>query len=107
MDSLIKGIDKSECVFFLNTGKSIIKTEKEILKNKNKTYSSWIYSEINETNLIRKKPLIPLGRNREFVFKSLNESTFYNFLANYSIDLSEMYEIDDNILYLWKKIIRI
>ncbi|WP_278184462.1 hypothetical protein [Clostridium carboxidivorans] len=40
MDSLIKGIDKSECVFFLNTGKSIIKTEKEILKNKNKTYSS-------------------------------------------------------------------
>lgn len=103
MNALIKIIDKSECVFFLNTDNFVIKTEEEILKNKNKTYSPWIYSEINATNLVRKKPLIPLERNRESVFKSLNESTFYNFLANYSIDLSEIYEIDDSILYLWKK----
>lgn len=68
MNALMKMIDKSECVFFLNTDNSIIKIKEEIDKNIEKTYSPWIYSEINATNLIRRKPLFPPRRNIGKIF---------------------------------------
>lgn len=57
MNALMKMIDKSECVFSLNTGNSTIRVEKGIAKNLEKTYSPWIYSEINASNLTRKSHL--------------------------------------------------
>lgn len=104
MNALMKMIDKSECVFFINTDNSVIRAEEEITKNLEKTYSPWIYSEINATNLIRKKPLVPRKRNKGYLLNVINESKNNDFLVNYSVDLSKMYEINDSILNLWEKL---
>lgn len=49
--ALAKMIDNTECLFFLNTPKSV-KSEEAVLT---KTSSPWIYSEISISNMIRKK----------------------------------------------------
>lgn len=103
MNALMKMIDKSECVFFLNTDNSIIKIKEEIDKNIEKTYSPWIYSEINATNLIRRKPLFPMERNRGNVSYSLYEYVDNLFIMNHTVNLSEMYEINDDVLSSWEK----
>lgn len=104
MNALMKMIDKSESVFFLNTDNSTITTGEEITRNMEKTYSPWIYSEINATNLIRKKRLIPERRNTKNILEILNESSNINeLLIDYDVDLSEMYYIDDKILNLWQE----
>jgi hypothetical protein len=60
-------IDRTECIFFLNTPHSI-KVEDVI---KNKTMSPWIYSELVTTRVIREnKPIRILNEN---VQKSLNK----------------------------------
>lgn len=103
MNALMKMIDKSECVFFLNTDNSIIKIKEEIDKNIEKTYSPWIYSEINAINLIRRKPLFPKERNRGNVSYSLYEYVDNFFIMNHTVNLSEMYEINDDVLSSWEK----
>ncbi len=103
MNALMKMIDKSECVFFLNTDNSTIKTKEEIDKNIEKTYSPWIYSEINATNLIRRKPLCPKERNRGNVSYSLYKYVDDFFIMDHTVNLSEMYEINDDVLSSWEK----
>jgi hypothetical protein len=77
--ALNKMIDKTECFFFLKTSNSI-NTERAITQPN--TYSPWIYSEIEISRLIRKKPLkeyreISKAEMRTFSAKNqefLNES---------------------------------
>ena len=53
--ALTKMIDRTECIIFLNTPKSIV--TKDELENESRTGSPWIYTEILTTKLIRTQDL--------------------------------------------------
>lgn len=101
--ALTKMIDKCECIIFLNTENSTTTTEDIILNTSTqKTYSPWIYSEINCINLIEKKPLSPSSRNpkEQKMYHNFSE----NLLVGYVIDaeLTNLNILDDDILSTWK-----
>lgn len=58
MTALNKMIDKTECLFFLNTGNSVLSTG-----IKEQTLSPWIYGEIETSRIIRKR--LPKRQRRE------------------------------------------
>jgi hypothetical protein len=99
--ALSKMIDKTECLFFLNTPESV--TVEDIVDSK--TNSPWIYSEISITEIIRKK--IP-ERHKQGTTKlfskggivSLNENK--KFKAEYILKLGHLTEISDDDLTEWK-----
>ena len=90
--ALNKMIDTTECVIFLNTDKSIIKTE-DIFSAKTK--SAWIYSEIITTSLIRENP-----PKRTYVNKSFNLITenaeLDGFKPEYDVDLKHLITLELN-----------
>lgn len=88
-------IDKSECLFFLNTPNSV--TTKEVI---NKTESPWIYAEISMSKLIRKKHLSAYRRSGTQLFSKggqvrLNES------IEYELDLEHLTDISRNEVFDW------
>ena len=50
--ALAKMMDKTECLFFINTNNAI---NVKSYFNDSRTYSPWIYSEVNLSHIIRKK----------------------------------------------------
>lgn len=102
--SLTKMIDKAECFFFIKTDNSIT-TEKAILRPN--TYSPWIYSEIEMSRLVRKKPLneyrklsqsqIKMFAEKHQVF--LNE----NLKIEHPLNLDHLDELTENELMLWEQ----
>lgn len=96
--ALTKMIDKTECIFFLNTPNSI--STSSIIS---KTESPWIYHEIATTQMIRKQiPSRLVFEEKQFFSKTktLNES----FIVQYEIDLSHLAEIDTNTLLEWENL---
>lgn len=97
--ALTKMIDKTECVFVLNTPNSI--STKDALT---KTDSPWIYAETVSTELLRKKELREyrkslkkaLKETKAFVDKTLN--------IKYDVNLSHLYALNDQDLVNWYKI---
>jgi hypothetical protein len=87
-------IDKTECLFFLNTPNSISTTE--VI---GKTESPWIYSEIAMSQMIRKS--IPRRRNNQYFSKDgvINESL----KIKYDVNLSHLVDINMNTLLEWQK----
>ncbi len=92
-------IDKTECLFFLNTPSSI--TTSQVVSQ---TESPWIYYELGITKLIRRK------KPRRLLFENFDESTsgidrtrFEKGLPTfkYDVDLSHLTEINDNSLTSW------
>lgn len=97
--ALTQMIDNTECLFFLNTPKSI--TPDTII---NQTESPWIYSEITTSQLIRKKRL------EEYRHVALTESlsTFSEGgkrIPHFRYDLSvnHLTDIDNIVLKNWVK----
>lgn len=87
--ALMQMIDKTECLFFLNTPNSIDLSDIET-----RTLSPWIYSEIGISQMIEKK------RTRTKYFSdNLNESL----RISYKLDLSHLANIDHTDLLLWKQ----
>ena len=95
-------IDKTECLFFLNTPDSLESFEKI-----DKTKSPWIYSEIAISKLLR------INVPERFKRKILNENeTFSNaegepeeLTIRYNLDLSHLTKLDFNqLFYQWGKI---
>lgn len=84
--ALTQMINKTECIIFLNTDKSIIKTN-DIMSTK--TRSPWIYSEITTTKLIEK-----ITPDRLKI--SINESTIIKKYANDTAqqELKPVYDAD-------------
>ena len=72
--ALLKMIDKTECLFFLNTPESI--PIEDTINNKSFTSSPWIYSEIKFSEIVRKK-------------KSENRPLYKYNSSNFSQDSSE------------------
>ncbi|WP_199798390.1 toll/interleukin-1 receptor domain-containing protein [Clostridium fermenticellae] len=98
--ALTEMIDRTECIFFLNTPNSIY--TKDVIKNE--TMSPWIYSELVTTRLIREtKP-------SRIINESVLEKKYYDFAkqANlrikYDVNLDHLYAINYNGFCNWKKI---
>lgn len=93
--ALNKMIDKTECLFFINTPNSI--TTSSLIE---KTESPWIYSEIAMSKLLHHKELSRYRDTKIRTFAkggklSLNES------FEYELDLSHLTDIDNRDLIKW------
>ncbi|MGL5705989.1 MAG: hypothetical protein ACRDD6_12035 [Tannerellaceae bacterium] len=99
MTALNKMIDKTECVFFLNTDNYI-----SLNDIKNKTLSPWIYGEIEITRTIQKKtpkrPTTSLFSRGGAINESLNKSM--DLILEYPIDISHFTTINDETLKSWR-----
>ncbi len=104
--ALSKMIDKTECFFFINTDNSIT-TEKAI--NESRTYSPWIYSELEMSRLIRKKEL---SEYRKLVSKtvlfSANESKMINESVpiTHKVDLEHLTKLTKDDFTVWHQLNR-
>ena len=87
--ALMQMIDKTECLFFLNTPNSIDLSDIET-----RTLSPWIYSEIGISQMIEKK-----SPRTKYFSDNLNESL----RISYKLDLSYLANIDHTDLLLWKQ----
>lgn len=96
MTALNKMIDKTECLFFLNTENSISLTDIE-----SKTLSPWIYGEIEITRTIRKQK--PVRKEMRMysggrVHEKLSDSSLN---IKYPANISHFNSIDMSILKDW------
>ncbi len=97
--ALMMMIDKTECVFFLNTPNSISISN---ARHKPQTKSPWIYSELSITKYIRKKKL-EIYRPKEKLFsKALRESTG-KFEMLFNADLDHLTKLEIRHLVEWEK----
>ena len=92
--ALMQMIDKTECLFFLNTPNSICLDD-----IKTCTLSPWIYSEIGISQMIEKKKQKRIKR----ISNNLNESK-KNLSIMHNVDLSHLAKIDARILKQWKEL---
>ncbi|MCP2027179.1 hypothetical protein L1276_002336 [Flavobacterium sp. HSC-32F16] len=99
--ALNKMIDKSECLFFLNSPNSI-STSLEISQ---KTNSPWIFSEIATSKIIKKKtPDRKKSETRLFStesMKSLNENAQIKLNVEYELELSHLKELNTSDFNRW------
>lgn len=95
--ALSKMIDKTECLFFLNTPESV--TASDIIK---KTSSSpWIYSEIAMAKMLRK----PLKLHRKKLLeKVMSDNISKAIPLEYRIDNEDYTELTTEDLENWKKV---
>jgi len=88
-------MDRTECLFFLNTPESIIPSD-----TINQTWSPWIYTEIAMTKLIRKKEP---REHRKIAAKTIKEEIEKILGIKHDVDLEHLLPIDMNFLNFWKK----
>jgi hypothetical protein len=101
--ALTKMIDKSECLFFLNTPNSLV--VKDVIENK--TNSPWIYSEITASETIRKiKPEKYEFEKTKYFTKGQNYSQLENrrFLGEYDVSLKHLIDFSTQDLVTWTEI---
>lgn len=94
-------IDKTECLVFLNTPKSIVPIE-----SITKTESPWLYYEIGVSQIIKKK--IPNRVMNEDLRTFSDKEYFEKALQiEYQVDLSHLNEINHDVLNRWKNSVTI
>lgn len=86
--ALMQMIDKTECLFFLNTPNSIDLSDIET-----RTLSPWIYSEIGISQMINKK----------IRTKKISDNLDESLKMSYKLDLSHLANITDSDLLQWKQ----
>lgn len=90
-------IDKTECLFFLNTPNSI-----QTVDTINKTKSPWIYNEIAISQIVRKKQLSEYRPVLTKAFTRLgriDESA----IANYDVSLAHLQELTEEDMDRWEE----
>lgn len=103
MNSLNTMIDNSESLFFLNTPNSA--SAKETIKSR--TFSPWIYSELETSKIINKKTPLRLFRKTKYFSKTenkmtaLNESMSRDLQVSYELELSHLKKISVNSFISW------
>ncbi len=86
--ALANMIDKTECIMFLNTPNSVSSCDTRL-----KTYSPWIYNEIEITRIIEKK------KKRKLLMESKN----YKMVpVEYDLNTSHLCNINEQDLISWK-----
>lgn len=93
--ALNKMIDKTECLFFINTPSSVSITDTV----QNATFSPWIYSELFTSEAIRKQELIRY-RKGYMEKKAMFESS--ELLIRYNISTNHLISLDEKELLKWK-----
>lgn len=86
--ALNKMIDKTECLFFLNTPESVSITDTV----QNTTFSPWIYSELFTSEVIRKQELSRYRKGimeKKAMFESAELIIRYNISTDHLIDLNK------------------
>lgn len=103
-NALMKMINQTESFIFFNTENSLVSTSEEIeATESNKTYSPWIYLEINTVNLVKQTlPIRHIQKGAQENYGYLNEST-NKLLGKYEVNLKSLIKIDDHILSEWIK----
>ncbi|HDX9614768.1 TPA: hypothetical protein ROY01_006000 [Bacillus toyonensis] len=91
-------IDKSECLFFLNTPNSI--STKDVIDKK--TNSPWIYSEIVMSQLIRKQDPRRMIKKALFEHQEPNMETNDQLTITYDLDTRHLQELNFDDLISWK-----
>ena len=86
-------IDKTECFFFINTPNSI-STKQSI--EEPKTFSPWIYSEIEISRLIK-------NRSREWHRGYSGKILLESFQIEHSLDTEHLHKLNKADFELWKK----
>ena len=100
--ALTKMIDHCECLFFLRTPHSTLSN-----MVRTKTDSAWIYSEISQTQVIRKK--IPKRSTTTQLMKAfsgdrmMNESEKKALKVEYFLELGHLPALSDNELRRWDR----
>ena len=93
--ALCRMIDKVECVLFLNTPNSI--TASEAVDNTN---SSWIYSELVMTEIVRKKKLKEYRKGQTIL---MEQKSFSNQLEiDYNVQLAHLKPLSSYELRKWE-----
>jgi hypothetical protein len=95
--ALAKMIDRSECLFFLNTPNSI--NSDDIMS---KTASSWLYAEISMAGLVRQREL---SEYRKDMVKGLTELKAFNESLNFEFDvpMGHLERLTDKDIIAWIK----
>jgi hypothetical protein len=91
-------IDKTECIFFLNTPSSIRSTD-EI----DRTNSAWIYFEIAISKLVEKKPPNRLLFESEKTFSEADR-LIKSFEITHKVDLEHFNHLPVSTLKIWNKV---
>ena len=94
--ALMKMIDRTECLFFLNTPKSINLDE----EFNTGTYSPWLYMEIGISRMIEKK--YP-ERYKSFSMENLREKKLLKSSMWYQTDISHLTTLDADDLNSWQE----
>jgi hypothetical protein len=97
--ALNQTIDNNECLFFLNTPNSVSATDSV----NSKTYSSWIFSEITTSQIIRKKTPDRLKQEKK-IFSSkerLSESARSQLIIEYELELNHLQKLKLSDLDNW------
>lgn len=94
-------IDKSECLFFLNTPNSIT-VDKEIIDNEDYTFSPWLYGELSTAMIVEKRhPRLDFELRKSLYESSQNLEVADEVLIRYKTDLSQLTKLDKYGLNLW------
>lgn len=93
--SLTMMIDRTECLFFLNTPSSL--SANEII---NKTESPWIYHELAMTKLVRKKKLEEYRKKLMKKSFELSEAEEH-LVVKYDVSLDHLYDLTQEDLTNW------
>jgi hypothetical protein len=99
-NALMKMIDSSECLFFMNTSNSI-KLSDNIKQPK--VASPWIYMELGLSKYIRLKPLDKHRYpqlEKKAMFSALNEQALQ---VHYEPDLDHLFKVSESDLRNWKR----
>lgn len=94
--ALMTMIDRTECLFFLNTPKSINLDEKFNMG----IYSPWLYTEIGISRMIKKKDP---ERYKSFSRENLQEKKLLKSSMWYQTDISHLTTLDADDLNSWQE----
>ena len=97
--ALFKMIDKTECLFFINTPSSIAVANS--IECADKTLSPWIYAELEMSRLVRKKKLSEY-RSKD-TFESYQDVLKHGVVINYDITLEHLIDLREEDLANWEK----
>lgn len=92
-------IDRTECIFFLNTPNSI--TASDIIK---KTESPWIYSELAMTRLVRNKELSEYREQKTQTFEKKAMGEINQLVVKYNVNTDNLIGLNKYDLKNWGKI---
>ncbi|WP_455810066.1 hypothetical protein [Clostridium butyricum] len=100
-NALMKMINKTECFIFLNTDNSIISAKEEMTKlDDEKTYSPWIYLEINTANLLE----VTLPERYNKIEKNAEHFLNESVKSKLPADIHKLKYADNTVLINWESI---